>query len=178
MKFVGDSRIPAERKPNIPKDYSEFPGKTEAFWPNFLLKEWMVGAVFLVGFLVLTIVHEPPLERMADPTDTGYIPLPDKLHPFSPLHAIPSFSIESLVYSGPEIPCLRIMIKCAAISPNRAAGRKKTCMAKKRVNVDVDALFCHTRLFPASRSVRTDGCTLYHDSQARNFWAAVNERLN
>lgn len=24
MKFVGDSRIPAERKPNIPKDYSEF----------------------------------------------------------------------------------------------------------------------------------------------------------
>ena len=37
----------------------------------------MVGAVFLVGFLVLTIVHEPPLERMADPTDTGYIPLPD-----------------------------------------------------------------------------------------------------
>ncbi|ASB88723.1 c-type cytochrome [Bacillus sonorensis] len=77
MKFVGDSRIPAERKPNIPKDYSEFPGKTEAFWPNFLLKEWMVGAVFLIGFLVLTVVHEPPLERMADPTDTGYIPLPD-----------------------------------------------------------------------------------------------------
>ena len=38
--------------------------------------------------------------------------------------------------------------------------------------------FCHTRLFPASRSVRTDGCTLYHDSQTRNFWAAVNERLN
>ncbi len=37
----------------------------------------MVGAVFLVGFLVLTIVHEPPLERVADPTDTGYIPLPD-----------------------------------------------------------------------------------------------------
>ncbi len=77
MKFVGDSRIPAEKKPNIPKDYSEYPGKTEAFWPNFLLKEWMVGAVFLVGFLVLTIVHEPPLERVADPTDTGYIPLPD-----------------------------------------------------------------------------------------------------
>lgn len=73
MKFVGDSRIPAEKKPNIPKDYSEYPGKTEAFWPNFLLKEWMVGAVFLIGFLVLTIVHQPPLERMADPTDTGYI---------------------------------------------------------------------------------------------------------
>ncbi|MBA4536094.1 c-type cytochrome [Bacillus aquiflavi] len=79
MKFVGDSRVPARehRMPNIPKDYSEYPGKTEAFWPNFLLREWMVGAVFLIGFLSLTIAHEPPLEKIADPTDTGYIPLPD-----------------------------------------------------------------------------------------------------
>jgi menaquinol-cytochrome c reductase cytochrome b/c subunit len=77
MKFVGDSRVPAERKPNIPKDYSEYPGKTEAFWPNFLLKEWMVGAVFLIGYLCLTVAHPSPLEKMADPTDTAYIPLPD-----------------------------------------------------------------------------------------------------
>lgn len=78
MKFVGDSRIPVNnRKPNIPKDYSEYPGKTEAFWPNFLLKEWMVGAVFLVGFLSVTIAHPSPLERIADPTDTAYVPLPD-----------------------------------------------------------------------------------------------------
>lgn len=77
MKFVGDSRVPATRKPNIPKDYSEYPGKTEAFWPNFLLKEWMVGAVFLIGFLSLTVAHPSPLERIADPTDTSYIPLPD-----------------------------------------------------------------------------------------------------
>ena len=50
MKFVGDSRIKANnRMPNVPKDYSEYPGKTEAFWPEFLLKEWMVGAVFLIG---------------------------------------------------------------------------------------------------------------------------------
>lgn len=77
MKFVGDSRVPAGRRPNISKDYSEYPGKTEAFWPNFLLKEWMVGAVFLVGYLCLTVAHPSPLERIADPTDTGYIPLPD-----------------------------------------------------------------------------------------------------
>ncbi|RSK27415.1 cytochrome C oxidase Cbb3 [Bacillus sp. HMF5848] len=77
MKFVGDSRVPANRKPNIPKDYSEFPGKTEAFWPNFLLKEWMVGSVFLVGYIALAIAHPSPLERVADPTDTLYIPLPD-----------------------------------------------------------------------------------------------------
>lgn len=77
MKFVGDSRVPDNKKPNIPKDYSEFPGNTEAFWPNFLLKEWLVGAVFLIGFLCLTIAHPAPLERLADPTDSGYIPLPD-----------------------------------------------------------------------------------------------------
>ncbi|WP_062104814.1 menaquinol-cytochrome c reductase cytochrome b/c subunit [Bacillus niameyensis] len=77
MKFVGDSRISAERKSNVPKDYSEYPGKTEAFWPDFLLKEWLVGAVFLVGFLCLTVAHPSPLERIADPTDTGYIPMPD-----------------------------------------------------------------------------------------------------
>ncbi|WP_019154287.1 menaquinol-cytochrome c reductase cytochrome b/c subunit [Robertmurraya massiliosenegalensis] len=78
MKFVGDSRVAASgRKPNIPKDYSEYPGKTEAFWPNFLLKEWLIGAVFLVGFLCLTAAHQPPLEKIADPSDTAYIPLPD-----------------------------------------------------------------------------------------------------
>ncbi|MFS0672662.1 c-type cytochrome [Ornithinibacillus sp. 179-J 7C1 HS] len=78
MKFVGDSRVRADRKTSqIPKDYSEYPGRTEAFWPNFLLKEWLVGAVFLVGFLCLTLAHPSPLEGMADPTNAAYIPLPD-----------------------------------------------------------------------------------------------------
>ncbi|MDL4840815.1 menaquinol-cytochrome c reductase cytochrome b/c subunit [Aquibacillus rhizosphaerae] len=77
MQFVGDSRITADKKKFIPKDYSEYPGKTEAFWPNFLLKEWLVGAVFLVGFLCLTVAHPAPLEGPADPTDAAYLPLPD-----------------------------------------------------------------------------------------------------
>lgn len=79
MKFVGDSRVPGMefRQPNVPKDYSEYPGKTEAFWPNFLLKEWMIGSVFLIGYLLLTVAHPSPLEGQADPTDTAYIPLPD-----------------------------------------------------------------------------------------------------
>jgi len=43
LKFVGDSRVlhPSSRKKKGPKDYSEYPGKTEAFWPDFLLKEWI-----------------------------------------------------------------------------------------------------------------------------------------
>lgn len=78
MKFVGDSRIKASDKmPNVPKDYSEYPGKTEAFYPNFLLKEWLVGAIFLIGYLVLTLANPAPLERQADPTDTMYTPVPD-----------------------------------------------------------------------------------------------------
>ncbi|TGB04544.1 menaquinol-cytochrome c reductase cytochrome b/c subunit [Halobacillus salinus] len=77
MKFVGDSRVTAEKKANLPKDYSEYPGRTEAFWPNFLLKEWLVGSVFLIGFLILTAAHPSPLEQQADPTNAGYIPLPD-----------------------------------------------------------------------------------------------------
>lgn len=77
LRLVGDSRINADRVPFVPKDYSEYPGRTEAFWPNFLLKEWLVGAVFIVGFLCLTIAHPSPLEGIADPTTSSYIPLPD-----------------------------------------------------------------------------------------------------
>jgi menaquinol-cytochrome c reductase cytochrome b/c subunit len=77
VEYVGDSRVERTKTPNIPKDYSDYPGKTEMFLPNFLLKEWMVAAVVLVGFLVLTIVHPSPLEAKADPTNSAYIPLPD-----------------------------------------------------------------------------------------------------
>jgi len=113
MKFVGDSRVvaPEMRTPKLPKDYSEYPGKTEAFWPNFLLKEWMVGAVFLVGFLCLTVAHPAPLERIADPTDTGYIPLPDWYFLFlyqllkysfasGPYNVIGSMVIPGLAFGG------------------------------------------------------------------------------
>lgn len=78
IKYVGDSRIPAEgRMKNIPKDYSQYPGKMEPLLPNFMLKEWMIGSIFLIGILVLTVAHPSPLERIADPTDTAYTPLPD-----------------------------------------------------------------------------------------------------
>jgi mono/diheme cytochrome c family protein len=77
VEYVGDSRVPAKRIPNISPSYAEFPGKSEAFWPNFLLKEWMVAAVVLIAFLILTISHPSPLEAKADPNNASYIPLPD-----------------------------------------------------------------------------------------------------
>lgn len=75
--YVGDSRVVKRNQPNIPPDYSAYPGKSEAFIPNFLLKEWMVGAVVLVGFLFLVIAHPSPLGYPADPSNTTFIPMPD-----------------------------------------------------------------------------------------------------
>jgi menaquinol-cytochrome c reductase cytochrome b/c subunit len=77
--FVGDSRVRkrSESGPSIPPDYSAYPGKSEAFIPNFLLKEWMVGVVVLVGYLVLTIAEPAPLGYPADPTNAAFIPMPD-----------------------------------------------------------------------------------------------------
>ncbi|QHW30165.1 c-type cytochrome [Paenibacillus rhizovicinus] len=77
--FVGDSRVRKKAAPGpvTPPDYSAYPGKSEAFIPNFLLKEWMVGVVVLVGFLVLTISEAAPLGYPADPTNASFIPMPD-----------------------------------------------------------------------------------------------------
>lgn len=77
VHYVGDSRVRVREEKLLPKDYSEFPGKTEAFFPNFLLKEWMVGVVVLIGFLALVMAEEPPLGDQADPTNTGFLPIPD-----------------------------------------------------------------------------------------------------
>jgi menaquinol-cytochrome c reductase cytochrome b/c subunit len=75
--YVGDSRVRQGRSVMQPHDYSAYPGKSEAFVPNFLLKEWMVGVVVLVGFLVLTIAEPAPLGYPADPTNAAFIPMPD-----------------------------------------------------------------------------------------------------
>jgi menaquinol-cytochrome c reductase cytochrome b/c subunit len=75
--FVGDSRVRKKTKVHVPQDYSSYPGKSEAFVPNFLLKEWMVGAVAVFGYMVLTVAHPAPLGYPADPTNTAFIPVPD-----------------------------------------------------------------------------------------------------
>lgn len=75
--YVGDSRVKKVTQVHIPRDYSAYPGKSEAFVPNFLLKEWMVGSVVLVGFLVLVMSHPSPLGYPADPLTVGFIPMPD-----------------------------------------------------------------------------------------------------
>jgi menaquinol-cytochrome c reductase cytochrome b/c subunit len=75
--YVGDSRVVKKTEKLIPRDYSAYPGKSEAFIPNFLLKEWMVGVVVLVGILVLVMSEPAPLGYPADPKNTAFIPMPD-----------------------------------------------------------------------------------------------------
>lgn len=75
--YVGDSRVRVKSSKLIPQDFSAYPGKSEVFIPNFLLKEWMVGVVVLVGILTLVISEPAPLGYPADPTNTQFIPMPD-----------------------------------------------------------------------------------------------------
>jgi menaquinol-cytochrome c reductase cytochrome b/c subunit len=75
--YVGDSRVRVRDKKPMQPDFSAYPGKSEVFVPNFLLKEWMVGAVVLVGFMVLVLSHPAPLGYIADPNNTEFIPMPD-----------------------------------------------------------------------------------------------------
>lgn len=74
--YVGDSRVRRGKGFITPPDYTAYPGKSEAFIPNFLLKEWMVGVVVLVGILVLTISEPAPLGFPANPA-ASVIPIPD-----------------------------------------------------------------------------------------------------
>lgn len=75
--YVGDSRVRSRDTRMIPQDFSAYPGKSEVFIPNFLLKEWMVGVVVLLGILVLVMSEAAPLGYPADPTNTQIIPMPD-----------------------------------------------------------------------------------------------------
>ncbi len=49
----------------------------EPFFPNFLLKEWIIGAVFLVAFFLWIVFNPVTLGPQANPNDTSFIPMPD-----------------------------------------------------------------------------------------------------
>ena len=77
MKYVGDSRIPLKTASRMSrKIIRNILGKQNRFGRIFA--ERMVGrSCILIRFLILTVSAEPPLEKMADPTDSSYIPMPD-----------------------------------------------------------------------------------------------------
>jgi len=68
-----------ERIPGTPrfKRDKDIPTGTEPFFPNFLLKEWIVGALFIVAFILWVVFNPVGLEKVANPEDTSFIPVPD-----------------------------------------------------------------------------------------------------
>ncbi|MGZ4030982.1 MAG: c-type cytochrome [Tumebacillaceae bacterium] len=69
-----------ERIPGTPRFKDKDKNKPigfEPFFPNFLLKEWIVGSLFLVAFILWIIFNPVELTDMANPSDTSFIPVPD-----------------------------------------------------------------------------------------------------
>lgn len=49
----------------------------EPFFPNFLFKEALVALVAFVLLTLIVVYVKVPMERVADPTDTSYVPRPE-----------------------------------------------------------------------------------------------------
>lgn len=73
--MAGGERIPGT--PRYRHHHLKNPG-TEPFFPNFLLKEWIAGAVFLFAFMIWVMFNPVPGGGgQANPQDTSFIPVPD-----------------------------------------------------------------------------------------------------
>lgn len=72
--MAGGERIPGT--PRYRHHHLKNPG-TEPFIPNFLLKEWIVGSVFLLAFVLWVAFNPVVLGPKANPDDTSFIPVPD-----------------------------------------------------------------------------------------------------
>ncbi|QQE76790.1 menaquinol-cytochrome c reductase cytochrome b/c subunit [Alicyclobacillus sp. SO9] len=68
-----------ERIPGTPRYRHNLKANSgyEPFIPNFLLKEWIAGSVFLLGFVLWVIFNHVTLGAKANPDDTSFIPVPD-----------------------------------------------------------------------------------------------------
>ncbi len=74
------SEDPREKIKGTPRHFRthrELHDGREPFFPNFLLKEWIVGAMFIVGFLIWVLLNHVGLSAQANPNDSSYIPVPD-----------------------------------------------------------------------------------------------------
>lgn len=49
----------------------------ERFFPNFLFKEALVALVAFILLTLIVVYAKIPMERVADPTDTSYVPRPE-----------------------------------------------------------------------------------------------------
>ena len=66
----------------------------------------MVGAVVLVGFMVLVMTHPSPLGYPADPNNTVFIPMPDWYFLFFYQFLKYAYVSESFVMLGRRVPAI------------------------------------------------------------------------
>jgi menaquinol-cytochrome c reductase cytochrome b/c subunit len=70
-KVERPAKYPYPRGSNVKND------GWEPFIPNFLLKEWVIGAVFIIAFVLWISFNPVTLGLPANPSDTTFIPMPD-----------------------------------------------------------------------------------------------------
>src|SRR5699024_3198437 len=75
-----------------------------------------------------------------------------------------------LYYSGPDIPCLRINIKCTPNKANKAAGRKKTWIAKNLANVCAPTISSSpdSNVFNSSPTIGTS-CAMFKPTSVAKY---------
>ena len=74
METTSDDRLALE-EPEHAHDQNEEPSMP--FFPDFALREALTALAFLCVLLVVASVTTPPLEEMADPNASGYVPRPE-----------------------------------------------------------------------------------------------------
>ncbi len=101
-----------DKIPGTPRKRYVYPkmhdGK-EPFFPNFLLKEWIVGAMFLTAFMIWVINNHVVLGSIANPSDSNYIPMPDWYFYFL-YQFLKYFSGPNLVWGTFWIPIISMVI--------------------------------------------------------------------
>ena len=53
------------------------PGTASPFYPNHLFVEALVAFLVLLALILLSLIWQTPLEEMADPGDSAYVPRPE-----------------------------------------------------------------------------------------------------
>lgn len=74
MKTTSDDRLELE-EPEAAHGHEDEPSMP--FFPDFALREALTALAFLCGLLIVASVTSPPLEEMADPNASGYVPRPE-----------------------------------------------------------------------------------------------------
>jgi mono/diheme cytochrome c family protein len=74
VETTSDDRLELE-EPEAAHGHEGEPGMP--FFPDFALREALTALAFLCGLIIVASVTSPPLEEMADPNASGYVPRPE-----------------------------------------------------------------------------------------------------